>query len=332
MAEVLLMKPRLPMPDGIEANFGVSPALWRVLTHQVFPGAEDPHVVCLALDYCKERNLDVLKKPVHIVKLWDSDKEDYVEQVWPGINEVHTTAARTGQWAGIDAPVWGPTKTVTFEGTINGGKGKPKTLVETVTFPEWCQLTVYRLVGGQRFPFTAELWFEDIFVQVQKSGVPNYKWSKSPRSYLGKCTKAAALRAAFPEECGYCAEEMEGRTVDGGVPQFTRGTVIEGSAKKVEPISPEDEVWMIVDPYGEVIDSRVPTDDLFEDIPPTGFTYVAKAIEKVKTGKTTWNQALELLKARFSAPEEFRSLYFITTKMAEAKALSERGAPGQRAG
>jgi hypothetical protein len=39
-----------------------------------------------------------------------------VETVWPGINEVQVTAARTGQYAGIDPAKLGPDVTRTFAG------------------------------------------------------------------------------------------------------------------------------------------------------------------------------------------------------------------------
>jgi len=40
-------------------------------------------------------------------------------------------------------------------------------------------------------------------------------WVKRPRGQLLKCAKAASLRAAFPEEAGYTAEEMVGKSIDG---------------------------------------------------------------------------------------------------------------------
>ena len=39
-------------------------------------------------------------------------------------------------------------------------------------------------------------------------------WIRRPRGQLLKCAKAASLRAAFPEESGYTAEEMAGKTIE----------------------------------------------------------------------------------------------------------------------
>jgi hypothetical protein len=41
-------------------------------------------------------------------------------------------------------------------------------------------------------------------------------WLKRPRGQLHKVAKAASLRAAFPEEGEYVAEEMEGKEIDAG--------------------------------------------------------------------------------------------------------------------
>jgi hypothetical protein len=50
-------------------------------------------------------------------------------------------------------------------------------------------------------------------------------WIKRPKGQLAKCGKAASLRAAFPEECGYAAEEMDGKTLD----DIADGRVIDSS-------------------------------------------------------------------------------------------------------
>jgi hypothetical protein len=133
-----------------------------------------------------------------------------VETVWPGIGELRTTAFRTGQYAGRDEARYGE--------TITRKVGSAE-----VEFPEWCQVTVYRLLGGQRLPFPGPrvYWLESYAVKggKDKDQSPNEMWRRRPFGQLDKCAEAAALRAAFPEEVGneYAAEEMEGRTIDGAV-------------------------------------------------------------------------------------------------------------------
>ena len=78
----------------------------------------------MAVDYCKARKLDILKKPVHIVPMWSTSLGREVETVWPSINEIQTTASRTGQWAGMDEPKWGKTITKIFKGKKYGNVGE----------------------------------------------------------------------------------------------------------------------------------------------------------------------------------------------------------------
>ena len=94
--------PRLPYHPAIEERFGVNITEWRALVDAVFPLAKEPSSVILALSYCKARNLDPFKKPVHIVPMWNAALKRMVETVWPGIGELRTTAFRTGQYAGRD--------------------------------------------------------------------------------------------------------------------------------------------------------------------------------------------------------------------------------------
>jgi hypothetical protein len=111
----------------------------------------------------------------------------------------------------MDAPQWGPDVTQTFEGRTKQGPVKA-----TVTFPEWCSVTVHRIVHGQRCAFTETVYWLESFAAIGRSGVPNDMWQKRPRGQLLKCCKAAVLRTAFPECADYAAEEMEGRDIKVG--------------------------------------------------------------------------------------------------------------------
>ncbi len=214
------VRARLPMPRSAVAR-GISPAQWRVLVETTFPSAKSPEAVEMAFDYCKVRGLDVFKKPVHIVPMWSSAKNGYVETVWPGINEIQITAARTGAWAGMDPPRWGPPVTRTFTGSRKVKDRWEQASVE-LTFPEWCEVTVYRIVAGQPRAFCEPVyWLEAYSTSGGKnSELPTDMWVKRPRGQIQKVAKAASLRAAFPEEGEYTAEEMEGKEIEVG------GTVV----------------------------------------------------------------------------------------------------------
>lgn len=175
---------------------------FKVLQETVFPNAS-PESILMAIDYCKARSLDVLKKPVHIVPIWNKDKNKMVDAIWQGIAEIRTTAMRTAQYAGIDEAIYGE-------------KITEKIGLKSVTYPEFAQVTVYRLVAGQRVPFVGDkVFWKETFAKI-KDGSPNQMWETRPFGQIAKCAEASALRKAFPEEIGndYIAEEMEHKSID----------------------------------------------------------------------------------------------------------------------
>ncbi len=213
--------PTAQLPAAI-AERGITPETYNVLTKMIFPGAKDPAIIALAWDYCKARELDILKKPCHIVPAYNAKTGRMEETVWSSIHEIRTTASRTGLYAGKDKPVYGETIKKTFEPTKkeknykdNTGKWQ-KEACESITleYPEKCEITVYKIVGGIRCPFTSEVYWEELATFT--NGQPNTMWRRRIHGQLAKCAEADALRAAFPEQLGglLAAEEMEGRTIN----------------------------------------------------------------------------------------------------------------------
>lgn len=207
-------------PDLLERE--VNQAIWNSLEHSIFPGAQRGSII-MAVDYCRARNLDILQKPVHIVRMQvkEPGSQDKVwrDVVMPGIGLYRIQASRSKDFAGIDEPEFGPDVTETF--TIppkedrNGNKlGKDRKV--TLTYPAWCKLTVYKMVQGQRCAFTVrEYWKENYATVGSWSDAPNAMWSKRPHGQLAKCAEAQALRKAWPEiDAGPTAEEMEGKVLD----------------------------------------------------------------------------------------------------------------------
>lgn len=183
--------PRLPFHPAIEERFGVGKAEWKALVEAVFPLATSVDSVILALSYCKARKLDPFKRNIHIVPIWNKQLNKMVDTVWPGIGELRTTAFRTGQYAGRGETVYGPdiTKKV---GNVE------------VTFPEWAQVTVQRLVEGKLVNFAGPrvYWLETYAHAGRNDVSPNSMWARRTRGQIDKCAEAAALRSAFPEEIG----------------------------------------------------------------------------------------------------------------------------------
>lgn len=214
---------RLPYPRSLE-TLGVLPRDWQVYIDAIWPSAKTVEGVLMAVNYCKARNLDPLKKVVHIVPMYSAaakaknpDGDGMIETVWPGIAEVRITATRTGVYAGKDEMKFGPEVTKNFQNidTRNDAIRDQK----EITFPEWAELTVYKIVQGIRCAFVGpKVYWEEAYAQESRfSPIPNEMWRDRRHGQLDKCAEAAALRAAFPEELGgeYTAEEMHGRVIDG---------------------------------------------------------------------------------------------------------------------
>lgn len=224
--------PRLPYHPMVEERFGIDRASWKALVEAIFPNATSVESVILALSYCKARRLDPFKRNVHIVPIWSKDAGGMVDTIWPGIGELRTTAFRTREYAGRDDTEYGPDITM-------------KVGSKEVTFPEWARTTVYRMVAGQRVAFAGPrvYWLETYANYKRGDDTPNEMWADRPRGQLEKCSEAAALRAAFPEEIGsdYIPEEVQhgsgrpGLTVDPAKP----GTVDELTAKLAGPYHDE---------------------------------------------------------------------------------------------
>lgn len=285
---------RLPFPVAFEKKFGIGHAQFGVLVDAIYPGARTVDAIGMALAYCKARKLDIFKRPVHIVPIYSSVLGKEVESVWPGINEVRTTAMRTGEYAGCDETAFGPMVSKTFTGKTRKGKGDAaefENVSTTVTFPQWARVTVYRMVKGVRCAFPGPtIYYEASFGQRSKwCQVPNEKWEKSGSFMLEKCAEAAALRKAFPEELGndYTAEEMEGRIVDldDGNVAIVPEEVTTAPAKKPDRADYQVKTKEPIDQDGEGNDT---------DQGPAGFDLVDNLGEVKETLKDPGLYAVEL--------------------------------------
>jgi phage recombination protein Bet len=178
--------------------------LIRVLQNSLYPGAQIGSVQ-MVLGYCQAAGLDPMQKPVHIVPMWDAKSGSMRDVVMPGVNLYRTQASRTGKFAGMSEPEYGPMLEEMLGGAL-------------IKYPEWCRVRVQKLLdNGTIAEFTAiEYWIENYAVKggKEKSIAPNAMWSKRPRGQIAKCAEAQALRKAFPE-CGSqpTAEEMEGKSI-----------------------------------------------------------------------------------------------------------------------
>lgn len=200
--------PRLPWNDAIEKAFGdvgVNKSTWKALVEAIWPNATSVDAVATALAYCRARSLDPFKRVVHIVPMYNSALKKVVEQPLPGIADHRTTASRTKSFAGVDKAEFGPTAEHVFHadaGTDDRGNAVAGANLP-LKYPEWCRITVYRIVQSHRVAFVGPIvYWTEYYGRKGRSEIPNDRWAKAPFQMLEKCAEAAALRRAFPEELG----------------------------------------------------------------------------------------------------------------------------------
>jgi phage recombination protein Bet len=131
------------------------------------------------LHVCKRTGLDPILKQIYLVKR----KGKMCVQV--GIDGYRLVAERTGLYCGNDDPVF-----------------------DSEEKPRRATVTIYKLVGSQRCPFTATARWDQYY---PGDGDVGFMWRRMPHLMIGKCAEALALRKAFPAELGgtYTSEELD---------------------------------------------------------------------------------------------------------------------------
>lgn len=174
--------------------------LANVLQTSLYPGAAMPSIK-MVVAYCRASQLDPMQKPVHIVPMWDKNSKSMRDVIMPGVGLYRTQAARSGEYAGMSEPEYGPDVSEKVGGI-------------EMTYPKWCKVIVRRLLpNGIIVDFPAvEYWRENYATVGKDSEAPNVMWKKRPYGQIAKCAEAQALRKAFPEIGSQpTAEEMEGK-------------------------------------------------------------------------------------------------------------------------
>ncbi|HRN86054.1 MAG TPA: phage recombination protein Bet [Candidatus Dojkabacteria bacterium] len=147
----------------------------------------------LFLYQAKRTQLDPLAGQLHFTKY--NTKSGPKVGFITSIDGYRLIAERTGQYAGND------------DYSFNDNKSQYEVLKNGEKRPLTATATVYRLVNGERIPFTSTVVWDSYYPGPNKGFI----WDKMPFLMLGKCAEAIALRKAFPQELGglYTSEEMD---------------------------------------------------------------------------------------------------------------------------
>ena len=172
----------------------------QLIKSTIAKGASDDELR-LFIQVCKGANLNPFLKQVFLVPRWDSTEAKQVRAIQVSIDGFRSIAESSGVYAGNDDPIFEEGDTIKY--------GKEK---ETVKVPSTAKVTVYKIVGGQRYPFTATARWNEYY-PGEKMG---FQWHQRPYLMLGKCAEALALRKAFPKLLSgmYAQEEMDKGTME----------------------------------------------------------------------------------------------------------------------
>lgn len=186
------MAQQIQRPNNGDAMIKWSKEEMQVLTDLI---AKDCTPVELKLfsNVCHKTGLDPFSRQIYAIKRNSRDGKKMTIQT--SIDGFRAIAEDTGQYAGNDDAV--------FDGGLTLAEhiaktGNPKTPPITAT------VTVYKMVDGQRCPYSASAAFAQY---AQKSPV----WENIPHTMIAKCAEALALRKAFPRKLSglYTGDEME---------------------------------------------------------------------------------------------------------------------------
>lgn len=143
------------------------------LRTEICPDASDDQINYF-LRVCHTRKVDPFSGLLYMQRRFISKTGKWKCSVSPTVDGSRAAAARTGEYAGSDEPE--------FDSEEND-------------HPNWCRVTVYKMVNTERCAFTAKCRWKEFCPTA-----PNdFQWKSKPYHMLAKVTEVQALRKAFPE-------------------------------------------------------------------------------------------------------------------------------------
>jgi len=172
----------------------------ELIKRTVAKGASDDELR-LFIQVCKGANLNPFLKQVFLVPRWDSKEGKEVRAIQVSIDGFRAIAEEGGGYAGNEDAVFSGEEEIEYGGD-KAGKDKKKLMV-----PKEAKVTVYKMVEGQRYPFTATARWSEYYPGAKMG----FQWHIRPYLMLGKCAEALALRKAFPKLLSgmYAQEELD---------------------------------------------------------------------------------------------------------------------------
>lgn len=177
----------IPQRSRLAEVTGFSDAQINLVRQTVVKSADNLEVAWLLYN-ARLNDADPVLGEIYLIKY---DKNS-VGQIVPGIALYRKRADSTGEYAGSDRPE--------FEYEDDGDQHRMD-----LGAPSICRVTVYRLVGGQRCPFTGEVRWKEFYPGTGKQGE---QWRKRPHNQMSIRAESHALRKAFPRHMAHRIEAL----------------------------------------------------------------------------------------------------------------------------
>lgn len=222
---------------GAHEAFGkLTRAQINLIKRTVAQGASDDELR-LFIQVCKGANLNPFLRQAHFVPFWDSKEGVERRAIVIGIDGFRAIAESSGQYAGNDDPLYEGEEDIETEVWEGKGRDRKVTGKKNILVPKKATVTVHKVVGGVRNPFTASARWSEYYPGGKKGG----QWHSRPYLMLGKCAEALALRKAFPKLLSGMYEDAEFQQASAEANEQQR--VDEGFKKLMEAVNkatPED--------------------------------------------------------------------------------------------
>jgi len=151
----------------------------------IIPEKCPPAQIAIFAGVCASVGLDPRLKEIELIPLGSGKYGPYIRK--DGLRKI---AARTGEFAGIDPIKFDLLPDGSYKTAVQFPKG---------SMPLTATATVYRLVKGNRCPFTVTVAMAEFYKPRKFKDQSPTNWELMPLQMISKVAEAHALRMAFPE-------------------------------------------------------------------------------------------------------------------------------------
>ena len=153
-------------------------------------------------EFCNQNSLSPWNKDAYILEYWNTSSGGKDFSFITSYHELFKVAAKSGDYAGVDAVVYNERRV--------DGQLVYNTMAEVIAskkMPVTAHVTVYKIIGGQRFPFRHQINCAE-YIKTKKDGTPYGSWKNLLFTMLEKVVMSRAIKLTWPIETdGFRTEE-----------------------------------------------------------------------------------------------------------------------------